>query len=181
MIRKNNQTLIGSWIIAAGTVASAVNASINVYTGDDDEGLNLIGNTLQATGNGVVANDLESILSASGNVIQAAGNSTIIYSILADLERRDDLNLVIKGNLLQALGGLIAFSETYGTDAPLTNAYKLKGELLEVVGNSIQAVAAGRELEGIEAGHFSALGSWIQAIGAIIVALTITKQDQRRV
>ncbi|MBX0357136.1 hypothetical protein [Halobacillus sp. Nhm2S1] len=181
MVRKNNQTLIGSWIIAAGTVASAVNASINAYTGDDGEGLNLIGNTFQATGNGVVANDAESILSASGNLIQSAGNSTIIYSILADLERKDELNLVIKGNLLQAFGGLIAFSETYETDASLTNAYKLNGELLEVVGNSIQAVAAGRELEGIEAGHFSALGSWIQAIGAVIVALTITKQEQKRV
>ncbi|WP_394219852.1 DUF6944 family repetitive protein [Halobacillus trueperi] len=180
MGRQNNQTLIGSWIVAAGTVASAVNASINANTGDDDEGLNLIGNTLQATGNGVVANDSDSILSASGNIIQAAGNSTIIYSILTDLEKRDDLNLVIKGNLLQALGGLVGFSVTFEADPSLTNAYKLNGELLEVVGNSIQALVAGRELEGIDAGHFSALGSWIQAIGAIIVALAITKQERRR-
>ncbi|REJ08438.1 DUF6944 family repetitive protein [Halobacillus trueperi] len=176
---KNNHTQIGSWIVAAGTVASAINASINANTGDDDEGLNLIGNTLQATGNGVVASDSGSILSASGNIIQAAGNSTIIYSILADLERRDDLNLVIKGNLLQALGGLIGFSETYEAAPTLAYAYKLNGELLEVIGNSIQAIAAGRELEGIDARYFSALGSWIQALGAIIVALTITKQERR--
>ncbi|MYL70253.1 hypothetical protein GLW00_05295 [Halobacillus litoralis] len=176
---KNDQTLIGSWVVAAGTVASAINASINAHTDSDDEGLNLIGNTLQATGNGIIADETNSPLSASGNIIQAAGNSTIVYSILNDLERRTELNLVIKGNLLQALGGLAGFSETYGTDPSLTNAYKLNGELLEVVGNSIQAIAAGRELEGIEAADFSALGSWIQAVGAIIVALTITKQEWR--
>ncbi|MGR9050860.1 DUF6944 family repetitive protein [Halobacillus faecis] len=177
---KNDQTLIGSWIVAAGTVASAVNASINANTGDDREGLDLIGNTLQATGNGVVANDSDSILSASGNIIQATGNSTIIYSILGDLNRRTDLNLVIKGNLLQALGGVIGFSETYEADPSLTNMYKLNGELLQAVGNSIQAIAAGRELKEMDASHFAALGSWIQAIGAIIVALAITKQEWRR-
>lgn len=143
MSSKNNHTLIGSWIVVAGTVASAINASINANTGDDDEGRNLIGNTLQATGNGVVANDSDSILSASGNIIQAAGNSTIIYSILTDLEKRDDLNLVIKGNLLQALGGLVGFSVTFEADPSLTNAYKLNGELLEVVGNLFRLLQQG--------------------------------------
>lgn len=180
MCSKNNQTLIGSWIVAAGTIASALNASINANTGADDESLNLIGNTLQATGNGVVANDSDSILAASGNIIQAAGNSTIIYSILSDLDRQTDLNLVIKGNLLQALGGLIGFSQTYENSPTLTNAYKLNGELLEVAGNSIQAFAARREWHGMDASHFSALGSWVQAVGAIIVALAITKQERKK-
>lgn len=173
-----NQTLLGSWVVAAGTIASAINASLIAHTGVKGQSLNLIGNTLQATGNGITASSPSlSSFSKTGNLIQSAGNSTIIYSILTDLDRQDDDVLIIKGNLLQALGGIISFSETYGKIPSLTNAYQLNGEALEVIGNSIQSVAARRELKGVEANDLSALGSWIQAIGAIIVALALTKTE----
>lgn len=170
-----NQILFGYWVVAAGTIASAINASLDFRTGENDQSLNIIGNTLQATGNGIAADNASaSSFSKTGNLIQAAGNSTVIYSLITDLDRQFDLNLVIKGNLLQALGGLIGFYETVGDPPSLSNAYKLNGETLEVVGNSIQAVAAGKELKGMEASGLTALGSWIQAIGAIIVALMLT-------
>lgn len=175
---ENQQAVVGAWMIAAGTIASAISASVDVTKTRQDESLNLIGNTLQATGNGLVSQSLsESQFAKIGNLIQATGNSTIIYSILSDFDKEENLNLIIKGNLLQALGGGISFSETYSASSTWGNVYKLNGELLEVVGNSIQSVAAGRELKGMESSSLSASGSWIQAIGAIIVAISVTKEN----
>ncbi|WP_226576888.1 DUF6944 family repetitive protein [Halobacillus litoralis] len=173
-MEEDHLTLGGLWVIAAGTIASAVSASLD----REAEGLNLIGNSLQASGNALTANGARTALDLSGSLIQSSGNTTIVYSILADLKREDRLNLVIKGNLLQALGGSINFSDTFHISPSILNAYKRNGELLEVIGNSLQAIAAGKEKQGIESRQLEAAGSWIQAIGAVIVALAETKKQQ---
>ncbi|MBN8233696.1 hypothetical protein JF544_00480 [Halobacillus kuroshimensis] len=156
----------GLWVTAAGTIASAVSITI------DNDDLDLIGNVLQASGNGLAANeDGTFTLRTAGSLIQASGNTAIVYSLLADLPENEELTLVIQGNLLQALGGTIAFSETLKGPASRFSVYTLNGQLMEVIGNSMQAVGSGKERRGEEDPSLNLIGSWIQAGGAVLSAL----------
>ncbi|MYL18432.1 hypothetical protein GLW04_00935 [Halobacillus litoralis] len=168
---QDNQLPFHLWVTAAGTVASAVSITI------DHDDLDLIGNALQAVGNGLAANQGHTFsIETAGSLIQSSGNTAIIYSLLADLPENEQLSLVIKGNLLQALGGSAAFSGTLtGPSAPYS-IYTLNGQLMEVIGNSMQAVGTGKERRGEEGYALNLIGSWIQAGGAVLSALAGSAQ-----
>lgn len=98
----------GSWTQAIGTVISAVAGTPSNVLGEEfREKLDLIGNELQATGNAILADAEETwSLNKFGNVIQAIGNSTVILGLVIDFDEVTKQELIIKGNLIQALGGV---------------------------------------------------------------------------
>ncbi|WP_456273402.1 DUF6944 family repetitive protein [Bacillus sp. AK031] len=163
----------GAWIQAIGTVLSAISSTpikrINEEQADD---LDLIGNLLQGTGNALAA-DSESTpsLSKTGNEIQAIGNSIEVASyILAEGTDQDVLQ--IKGNLFQAVGGAMAFADNVDSEPSTKVLYSLYGNLLQVIGNSMQSIAGILELQGQYRQRLNTAGNWIQAIGAILTALS---------
>ncbi|MFD2044893.1 DUF6944 family repetitive protein [Ornithinibacillus salinisoli] len=173
--------LIGSWLQAVGTVLAAVAASpTGIFDENYQHDLNLIGNTLQATGSALQATDQTS-LSSIGNEVQAIGNSTIVYGLIIPTSEKTKTELNIKGNLLQALGGGIAFA-----DETVESTINRIGNLLQAIGNSMQAI--GNKMEWDQMNHpsndedsvgasLNTIGNWIQAIGAVIIAIDQTNTN----
>jgi ABC-type transporter Mla maintaining outer membrane lipid asymmetry permease subunit MlaE len=104
---------IGSIIQAIGTVLSAFANTPNKFLKDkflDD--LDLIGNTLQATGNALVADGQNPLtLSRIGNEVQAVGNTTVIAGMIMSFEDTTKQILNIKGNLLLVFGACISLGD----------------------------------------------------------------------
>ncbi|WP_407269985.1 DUF6944 family repetitive protein [Radiobacillus sp. PE A8.2] len=167
------KSIFGSWIEAIGTTVSAIASTpAKSISTELQKDLSLIGNVLQATGSGLLADSVQTInLNKIGNQIEAIGNSTIISEILLDFSEQTKQELNIKGNLLQALGGGLSFVDSLGQKPSKAQLYSIYGNLLQIIGNTLQAVAGGVSWRGGEASQLNTLGSWIQAIGAIISAL----------
>jgi hypothetical protein len=180
--------IFGSWIQAFGTVISAIGSTpSSVITSELQFDLNLWGNVLQATGNALVADALETIsLEKIGEKVQAFGNTTVIAGMLIELNEIKNQLLIIKGNWLQALGGGIA-DEIESRVTP-EQMLGIMGNLLQVFGNSLQAIGGIYELENNnekkdrnnkDGQLLEVLGSWIQAIGSVISAISQTKEEKR--
>ncbi|MGI8315216.1 DUF6944 family repetitive protein [Halobacillus mangrovi] len=167
--------IVGAWVEAVGTIVSAIgstpNTPVPVQTLED---FNLTGNTLQATGNGILADSENGTLEKTGSLIQAAGNSTIIYAILLILEDKSQKELFIKGNLLQAFGSSLAFVETLKERPGKSQLFLLYGSILQAIGNVLQVFGDRAELLNENGENVKALGSWIQAFGANLYAIGIT-------
>ncbi|WP_226671412.1 DUF6944 family repetitive protein [Metabacillus litoralis] len=165
--------VLGSWIVATGTTLSAIGATPSRVLNESQlKSLDLWGNVLQATGNALTADSEENYtLDKVGNEIQAIGNTTIVASILLYFDKKTKIELNIKGNFLQALGGGVAFTEALGREPTLDELLIVNGNLLQAIGNSLQAISGIRELRGEEANKLNEVGSWIQAIGSILCAL----------
>ncbi|MFF2497340.1 DUF6944 family repetitive protein [Peribacillus sp. NPDC058075] len=73
-----------------------------------------IGNELQATGNALLADAEETwSLDKFGNQLQEIGNSTVILGLVIDFDEVTKQELIIKGNLIQAVGGGTALAGAY--------------------------------------------------------------------
>lgn len=170
------KSLAGAWIEAIGTFVSAVGSTPSKLSLRMQKELSLIGNFLQASGSGFSADSETSFnLNKLANEIQAIGNLAIISELLLPFDQQTAQTLNTKGNLLQALGGGIAFSEGLKESVSISNTYIVYGNLLQTIGNSLQALS-GRV--GSEQENLNALGSWIQTIGAVIAAIGQTAQPQ---
>ncbi|MEC0345868.1 DUF6944 family repetitive protein [Peribacillus frigoritolerans] len=139
----------GSWTQAIGTVVSAVAGTpSNVLDEEFRKNLDLIGNELQATGNALLADAEETwSLDKFGNIIQAIGNSTVILGLVIDFDEVTKQELIIKGNLIQALGGGTALAGAYENPDEPEQAFNATGNLLQVIGNSMQAMGGIAELK----------------------------------
>ncbi|MCA1055471.1 hypothetical protein LCM10_10785 [Rossellomorea aquimaris] len=171
------KALLGSWITATGTVVSAIS---NTPTEAVQDGirvdLDIIGNELQASGNALEADSVtEWNLEKTGLIIQSSGNLTIVAGLLFDMNKTNELIAVFKGNLLQALGGSAALSEALDGERTLNQLLDINGQLLQVIGNSLQAIAAILELNGEDNDSLNLAGSWIQATGAVLAAISLTR------
>lgn len=171
------KAVFGAWIQAIGTVTAAVGSTPSkVLTDQQLENLNLWGNVLQGTGNAILADTEETFtLNKIGNMIQAIGNSTVVTGIIIDFSESTKSLLDIQGNLLQATGGGTALADAFGEERSIEQLYSIYGNLLQVIGNSMQAIAGGMELRNEDPGNLNVAGSWIQAIGSIISAIGVTK------
>ncbi|MGZ9818883.1 DUF6944 family repetitive protein [Peribacillus simplex] len=188
------QRNFGSWTQAIGTVISAVAGTpSNVLDEEFREKLDLIRNELQATGNALLADAEETwSLDKLGNVLQAIGNSTVILGLVIDFDEVTKQELIIKGNLIQALGALAGAFEN--PDEP-EQAFNVTGNLLQAIGNSMQAIGGIAELKNSvqdkdqqkdqeqevqkyqyhdleekpsDAELVQVMGGWIQAVGSVI-------------
>ncbi|WP_054703879.1 hypothetical protein [Bacillus sp. JCM 19041] len=174
----STKSFTGAWIQAIGTIVAAVGDTPSETRPEEaTDSLGLWGNVLQATGNGLLADTNEpGSLNQAGNAIQATGNSIIVGALVLPIDEDLEQTLTIKGNLFQAAGGAVSFSEDLKEDISIAALYAFYGDLLQVIGNSMQALAGilDFEVDGHEE-RLNAVGSWIQAIGAVLSALSETK------
>lgn len=162
MVVKNvtNEILVvlGSWITAIGTIASAIGSTpLRSLQGEDkkkwddiSEQLDFGGNAFQAIGNIIEASFTEVFsLEVAGEIIQASGNVTVLFSILTKDNEVKKIRLNITGNAQQAFGGLLAVIDEIEEiieqgSGDLTNPF---GNLLQSIGNTLQAVGGLYDLE----------------------------------
>ncbi|MFB3163338.1 hypothetical protein ABLO26_18475 [Neobacillus sp. 179-J 1A1 HS] len=189
--------LFGAWIQAIGTVTAAVGSTPSLNE-DTQESLNLWGNVLQGTGNALIADAQEGLtLEKLGNEVQAIGNTTVVAGILLNISEENKLKLDINGNLLQAVGGGIALPEDLLDEPSTIRTLNIAGNVLQIVGNSMQALAGAEELKSIRENkdkfkgyreineskqdssseELAISGSWIQAVGSVISAIAQTKES----
>lgn len=171
------KAVFGSWVQAIGTILSAIGSTpIKELRKELLESLNLIGNVMQGTGNALIADTIETeTLDKIGNQIQAIGNSTVITGILIDFKNDVKQILDIDGNWIQALGGSVSLADAFGGERSISALYSIYGNLLQVIGNSLQSISGMKELQGKEAAGLNIVGSWIQAVGSVISAIGQTK------
>ncbi|WP_055736116.1 MULTISPECIES: DUF6944 family repetitive protein [Bacillaceae] len=172
------KALFGAWTQAIGTVIAAVaDTPSEALTPEQINDLGLYGNALQATGNGLLADtNAFGSLNQIGNAIQATGNTIIVGALALPWEENVEQNLIIKGNLFQAAGGSVSFNEDLKEDVSTAALYAVIGDFLQVVGNGIQAYAAIADFIVDDDEEFiNAVGSWIQATGAVLSALSVLK------
>lgn len=167
-MESENKTIIDAWIAAIGTIVSAIGSTPSARLGDNlQSDFGLIGNVLQATGNALQVDEPK--FDNIGNQIQAIGNITVILGLVSTDNKKKKQTLIIKGNLLQALGASIQFSDFTQTEGPIINI----GNLLEAIGNSMQAIGAKDTRTEIDSETLNVAGNWIQAAGAVVVAVSL--------
>lgn len=169
---------IGTIIQAIGTVISAYANTPNKFLSQNFlDDLDLIGNTLQGTGNALIADGQEPFtLSKIGNEVQAAGNTTVIAGMILPFEDRTKQILNIKGNLLQSFGAGIELGDELEEEPSIDKAINVISNLLQAAGNALQALGGKYELENPDGDHeysqaLIVAGSWIQASGSVLSAL----------
>ncbi|MBT2686635.1 hypothetical protein J7I93_00395 [Bacillus sp. ISL-47] len=183
------QEIVGSVIAAIGTILSAIASTPaqSVRIVDFFKGLDIVGNTLQATGNALEASGQgEPSLEKLGNEIQAAGNSTVIAGLVLNLEDENEEKLVITGNWLQALGGAVALGDEFEDPTAAGQLYNIYGNLLQSIGNSLQAIGGTINLRekrtddsGGSADQVIIIGSWIQAVGSVLSVIGQLKEESQ--
>ena len=185
--------IFGAFLAAIGTVSAAIGGTPIIYMQKRTlKDLDIIGNVLQAVGNGLATEGQKELsLETIGNELQSIGNLTVVSGLLLNIEDHNKQELIISGNWIQALGGLTALvdrllSEITNTD----DLYLIAGDLLQAIGNSLQAIDGINELksnqidkvnenvEEVESDEYIGVtGGWIQAIGSIISLIGQTKEE----
>ncbi|MEH6917041.1 DUF6944 family repetitive protein [Priestia megaterium] len=176
--------IFGAWLAAIGTVTSAVGSTPFRSLGSSfRKDLNLIGNELQAVGNALEADGQgEENLERLGNELQSVGNVTVIFGLVVDFKDTTQQKLIISGNWIQALGGATALGDEFQDTSNINEIYNIIGNLLQVIGNSLQALSGVNELkasyidnkessekeEDNNIWSLDVVGSWIQAIGSVV-------------
>jgi hypothetical protein len=168
------KSTFGSWIQAIGTVLSAIgNTPSKTLPEDTLDNIDIVGNELQATGNALEADAIAdpASLTKIGNQIQSIGNLTVLTGMMMDFNEVTEQELIIKGNLLQALGGSAAVADSLDEERTLNELLSIYGNGLQVIGNTLQAISGILELNHEDSGDLNVAGSWIQAVGAVLSAL----------
>jgi hypothetical protein len=164
----------GAWIQAVGTVLSAIGNTPSKSLSDDTlEQIDIMGNEMQAAGNALEADAINNPfdLTKIGNQVQSIGNLTVLSGLIIDFNEVTKQELDIKGNLLQALGGSAAVADSLDEERTLDELLSIYGNALQVIGNSLQAISGIMELNNEDSGDLNVIGSWIQAVGAVLAAL----------
>lgn len=180
-MNNNSQELFGSWIQAIGTLIDASSSTPYYELSERSQtDLIIIGNVMQATGNGLIVDTEKSFsIEQIGGVIESLGNVTVVAAILFELDDKAEIELTIKGHLLQALGSLLPpFNMTgddrvYDKDEMLLNL----GSILQAIGSILQAWAGFQTLHAKDGEKIDSLGGWIQASGAVLQALIVSKNQ----
>jgi hypothetical protein len=177
-MEKEQKELSGAWVQAAGTTLAAIGSTpLKGFTESQLENLNLWGNELQALGNALIADsEPHFTMEKFGNILQSAGNITVMAGIILPVDDGTEQELDIKGNLMQALGGSAALKDILAEERSMDSLINLYGTLLQIIGNSMQAIAGIIEHRRQEGENINIAGSWIQAAGSIIQAAGITKE-----
>ena len=130
---KMNEAKFSAWLIAIGTVLSAIANTPSATLSDSVlEDLDLIGSVLQAVGSGIIPEDAE-YLEQVGGRIEALGDIVTVQALFVEDERTSAL-LNAQGNLIQVVGtGLGLNLEGNQT---VNEALNTIGDLLQMIGNS---------------------------------------------
>lgn len=188
--------IIGAWIDAIGTIIASLGVS-PFYTAINFDNsyhtntiltqkearllvrqLGEIGNSLQALGNGIEARTDTNSLSLIGNKIGLTGNLTVLYSLQPDTKDTLVNQLIILGNIFQALGAYLEGTSDLN-DNTHTNRLSAYGNFTQTIGNSLQAYGGFLLLQNhlILGNIIIFIGSWIQTLGAILCAISASLQN----
>lgn len=183
------QEIFGSVIAAIGTILSAIASTPSASPRIKDllDGMDLVGNTLQGTGNALQASGQSGAsLEKLGNEVQAIGNSTVVAGLVLHVKEETEERLVITGNWLQALGGAAALGDEFEDPAAPGQIFNINGNLLQSIGNSLQAIGGTKNLREKELGgpgstgdHVIFIGSWIQAVGSVLSVIGQLQEESQ--
>lgn len=161
---------ISAWLEAIGTVLSAIGSTpSNILSSSMLNDFNLIGNVLQAVGSSILPEN-EDNLDQVGNKIGAVGNIITIQGFFVEDQQTSQL-LNTQGNLLQALGSGVSLN--LENDQTVNDVLNNIGNVLQIIGNSYQAFSIKYPPNSQKAQELNTVGSWIQAVGAVLSALTV--------
>ncbi|MFB7139173.1 hypothetical protein ACFCYN_05955 [Gottfriedia sp. NPDC056225] len=196
-----SKAIVGSVIVSIGTITAAIGSTPSKYLKSSvRDDLTLIGNVLQATGNGIDAEADGTILRAVGKEITASGNVTVFAGVIFDIRKEASYKLFIAGNLLQALGLGVNVGEAVELAPFPGQSENIVGGLTQIIGNTMQAIGWSEALDSIKKnenkqkkfGYFYddqlessndqsellvATGSWIQAVGSVISVIGAIKEE----
>ncbi|MDD0821036.1 MULTISPECIES: DUF6944 family repetitive protein [Bacillus] len=143
--------MFGAWVAAIGTITSAIGSTpFEFISSNVRKDLNVYGNVLQAVGNALEADGQGEVsLEQIGNEIQSIGNVTVISGLIIESKEETQIKLVIAGNWTQALGGLTALADEFGDTSDKDESFSIIGNLLQSIGNSLQAIGGIDELKSI--------------------------------
>jgi hypothetical protein len=165
-----NEAQISAWLEAIGTILSAIgNTPSNVLSASKLNDLNLIGNVLQAVGSGIISED-EDYLDQVGSKVEALGNIVTIQAFFVENQRSSQL-LNTQGNLIQALGSGVSLD--LDTNQTVNEALNNIGNIVQIIGNAYQAFSIKYPPDSQQAQELNTIGSWIQAVGSVLSALTV--------
>ncbi len=184
----------GHWTQAVGTVLAAVGSTPALVEDEAaGEDLQLVGNVMQATGNGVLADtEIPWSLAYIGEGTQAIGNTVVVAGLALPLDENTKNKLGISGDLLQALGTGVGVAADLEREPSLSTILFIYADLLQMIGNSLQAVGGSFTSEEVpveEADGEGMLnkweiifitGSWIQAVGAVLDGIAYEVELQSR-
>lgn len=178
--------IVGSWLSMIGTIEAAIGSTPFKRLGKDVSfDLRLTGNVLQASGSALSADGQGTIsLEKLGDEIQAVGNSTVVSGLLLDWGDEKEQRIIITGNWLQALGSFVGLADEFEDNTPSGRAYNIIGNLLQGIGNSMQAAGGIEQLKQNQANSFFSIGvvgSWIQATGSVISLIGQIKEERQEI
>lgn len=192
-----SKALVGSVIVSIGTITAAIGSTPSNYIKSSvRDDLSIIGNVLQATGNGIDADVEGTVLRAPGKLIGASGNITVLSGLVFDIRKEASYKLFVAGNLLQALGQGVNVGDVVDLAPFPGQAENIVGSLTSFIGNSLQAIGWSEALYDLkgdetklsyyeeylkkttvtESESLVAIGSWIQAIGTVISVIGVVKE-----
>ncbi|MBO0994532.1 DUF6944 family repetitive protein [Bacillus sp. SD088] len=166
--------IIGYFLLTIGTIQSAIGNTPQLHLSEKQSyQLRLIGNVLQASGSALAADGQGSVsLEKIGDEIQETGNSTVFTGMLlyGYSEEETEQRVVIAGTWMQALGSFVGLADEFFDSTEAGRAENIVGNLLQGIGNSLQAISTIQELHGnnSEQGQIGTVGSWIQTTGSVI-------------
>lgn len=174
--------ILGSVLSAIGTIEAAIGSTpFKNLSSSSSYDLRLTGNVLQATGSALSADGQGTVsFEKLGDEIQAVGNSTVVSGLLLPVTTKTEQKLIITGNWLQSLGSLVGLVDEFEDNTESGRAENIIGNLLQGIGNAMQAVGGIRELDKNDDTSFFSLdviGSWIQTVGSIISLIGQIKEE----
>ncbi|GGB60907.1 hypothetical protein F3157_22865 [Virgibacillus dakarensis] len=82
----------------------------------------------------------------------------------------------LTSNLIQAAGGSLSLTDALSGELTTESLYDVYGNLLQIIGNSMQAISGIKELKGADDEMINTVGGWIQAIGSILSVIASYKE-----
>lgn len=167
----------GAWMDALGNTLSAIASTERIDLAKELlTRLDVYGEVLQATGGALSADAIEEWNAERvGNGIQSIGNLTTLYGITMPISEDEELLYNVQGNMIQALGAaftIVALEVPLKTRADRIGFY---GLILGIMGNSMEVLASIQELQEVEGQPLNEIGSWTQALGALLSAIATKK------
>ncbi|WP_059104783.1 DUF6944 family repetitive protein [Shouchella shacheensis] len=170
------KALFGAWTQAIGAVISAIGNSPSVSR--DSEllsDLDFEGNVLQALGMALLGDNVEPpSLDKLGNYIESAGHLPNVVGVIMEADENIQVQLDAKGNLVQVVGEGLSLSHALSEEPTRESFYYIYGPLLEIIGNSMQALAGINQLRGVDRERMNTIGAWLHAIGSVLTGLGVS-------
>lgn len=175
---REDKERVGSWVLATGVILEAISETEKIGLGDNTRSrLLTYGNTLAATGNALLADTIDELDSEKiGLKTLTTGNLAVVYGNLVPDSDKKTGRLIVKGNLIQALGGSLALTEVFNPKGTKTEILLSYGVTLITTGAATIAIGGSKELRSMD-NRLPEIGAWMKGLGAIMVMSSFFLND----